>query len=67
MSLAKLTTRMELETPIPTAMIAPISDMTLMVVPVSASIHKMPMSAPGTAIMMMNGSTQDWNNTTSSA
>ena len=58
---------MELDTPIPTAMIAPISDMTLSVVPVSASIHMMPMSAPGTAIMMMNGSTQDWNSITSSA
>ena len=58
---------MELETPIPTAMMAPIREMTLRVVPVIASIHRMPMSAPGTAIMMMNGSTQDWNSTTSSA
>ena len=40
-------------------MIAPISDSTLMVVPVSASIQMMPAKAPGNAIMMMNGSTQD--------
>jgi len=36
-------------------------------VPVSASIQMMPASAPGNAIMMMNGSTQDWNSITSSA
>ena len=51
----------------PTDMIAPISESTLIVVPVSASIQRMPTSAPGTAIMMMNGSTQDWNSTTSTA
>ena len=66
-SFAKLTTRMEFDTPMPTAMIAPISDMTFRLVPVSVSIHKMPISAPGTAIMMMNGSVQDWNSITSSA
>ena len=66
-SLAKLTTRIEFDTAMPIVMIAPISDTTLMVVPVSASIQMMPMSAPGTAIMMMNGSTQDWNSTTSTA
>ena len=67
MSLAKLTTRMEFDTEMPTDMIAPISDSTLMLVPVSASIHRMPIRAPGTAIMMISGSTQDWNSTTSSA
>ena len=46
-SLAKLTTRIELDTPMPTAMMAPIRDMTLMVVPVSASIHRMPIRRPG--------------------
>ena len=51
----------------PIDMIAPISDSTLIVVCVTASIQMMPISAPGTAIMMMNGSTQDWNSTTSSA
>ena len=51
----------------PTDMIAPISETTLIVVPVRASIQMMPISAPGTAIMMMNGSTQDWNSTTSTA
>ena len=65
--MAKLTTRIEFDTEMPTVMIAPISDTTLIVVPVSASIQMMPISAPGTAIMMMNGSTQDWNSTTSSA
>ena len=51
----------------PIDMIAPISDSTLIVVCDSASIHTMPISAPGTAIMMMNGSTHDWNRMTSSA
>ena len=41
-SLAKLTTRIEFDTEMPTDMIAPISNSTLMVVPVSASIHRMP-------------------------
>ena len=67
MSLAKLTTRIELDTEMPTDMIAPISDSTFMVVPVNASIQTMPTSAPGTATMMMRGSIQDWNRTTSSA
>ena len=51
----------------PTDMIAPIRDSTLMVVPVTASIQRMPISAPGTAIMMISGSSQDWNSTTSRA
>ena len=66
-SLAKLTTRIELDTEMPTDMMAPIRDSTLMVVPVSASIQRMPISAPGTAIMMISGSSQDWNSTTSRA
>src|SRR6185312_3573154 len=63
-SLAKLTTRIELDTAMPTDITAPISDSTLIVVPVSASIHKMPTRAPGTARMMISGSSQDWNSTT---
>ncbi len=66
-SLAKLTTRIEFDTAMPTDMIAPISDSTLIVVPVIASVQRMPTSAPGTAIMMMKGSTQDWNRMTSTA
>src|SRR5207253_3844990 len=54
-SLAKLTSRIELDTAMPTAMIEPISDSTFSVVPVSASIQRMPTRAPGTAAMMMNG------------
>ena len=41
-SLAKLTTRIEFDTEMPIDMIAPISDSTLIVVPVSASIQMMP-------------------------
>ena len=58
-SLAKVMSRLPLATPTPTAMIAPISDSTLIVVPVSTSIQSTPASAPGTAIMMMNGSSHD--------
>ena len=65
-SLAKLTSRIEFETAIPTAMIAPMNDSTLSVVPVSASIQAMPTKAPGTATMMMSGSSADWNSTISS-
>src|SRR5215210_8008048 len=63
-SLAKLTTRIELDTDMPTAMMAPISDITLIVVPVSTSVQTMPSKAAGTAIMMMKGSIQDWNRIT---
>src|SRR6266849_4637020 len=52
--------RLPLATPTPTAMIAPIIDSTLIVVPVSTSIQSTPASAPGIAIMMMNGSSHDW-------
>ena len=48
----------------PTAMIEPIKDSTLIVVPVSASIQRIPASAPGMAIMIMKGSSHDWNSTT---
>jgi hypothetical protein len=48
----------------PTAMMEPMGDSTLMVVPVSASILRMLTSAPCTAIMMMKGSILDWNSTT---
>ena len=44
----------------PTHMMAPINDGTLSVVPVTNSIHKIPAIAPGSAVRMMNGSTQDW-------
>ena len=50
----------------PTAMIAPMNDSTFSVVPVAASIQRMPISAPGTATRMMNGSRKDWKRTTSS-
>ena len=49
-SLAKVMSRLPLATPTPTAMIAPISDSTLIVVPVSTSIQSTPASAPGIAI-----------------
>jgi hypothetical protein len=42
------------------AMIAPISEGTLSVVPVANNIQMIPQSAPGNAMMMMNGSVQDW-------
>ncbi len=56
---------MLLEVAMPTAMIAPMNDSTLSVVPVTASIQSTPASAPGTAIKMMNGSMNDWKSTTS--
>ena len=59
MSLAKLTNRIEFDVAIPIAMIDPISDSTLIVVPVMASIHRIPINAPGTAVMIMNGSSHD--------
>ncbi len=45
-------------------MIDPMRDSTLSVVPVKASIQRMPTRAPGTAAMMMKGSSHDWNSTT---
>ena len=50
--------------PTPMLMIAPISAGTLMVVCVKNSISRIPPSAPGSAIRMMNGSVQDWKFTT---
>ena len=64
-SLAEFTRRMLFEVAIPTAMIAPMNDSTFSVVPVPASIQRTPMSAPGTATRMMNGSRNDWKSTTS--
>ena len=48
----------------PMHMIAPISEGTFKVVCVMNSIQRMPESAPGSAIRMMNGSSQDWKFTT---
>ena len=42
----------------------PVSEGTLSVVRVSSRIHTMPARAPGSAVMMMNGSSQDWKFTT---
>ncbi len=58
------TTRMELAVATPMHMIAPVSDGTLSVVCVKSSIQTMPASAPGRALMMMNGSSHDWKLTT---
>ncbi len=41
-------------------MMAPVSAGTDRWVPVMNSIQQMPASAPGRAVMMMKGSTQDW-------
>ena len=57
-------TRMLFAVATPMHMIAPISAGTLSVVPVRKSIQQMPASAPGSAMMMMNGSLQDWKFTT---
>ena len=48
----------------PMLMIAPIIDGTLKVVWVSNSNHTMPTNAPGSAVMMMNGSVHHWKLTT---
>ena len=45
-------------------MIAPVSAGTESVVWVTNSIHTMPASAAGSAVMMTNGSSQDWKLTT---
>ena len=63
-SLAKFTSRMLFAVATPMLMIAPISEGTLMVVWVTNSISRMPDSAPGSAIRMMKGSSQDWKLTT---
>ena len=48
----------------PMHMMAPVSAGTDSVVPVANSIHTMPASAAGSAVMMTNGSLQDWKFTT---
>jgi hypothetical protein len=48
----------------PIHIIAPISAGTLKVVPVIKSIQTIPASAQGNAVMMINGSVQDWKFTT---
>ncbi len=63
-SLAKVTTRMLLAVATPTHMIDPISAGTLSVVCDRKSIHAMPAMAPGSAIRMTSGSSQDWKFTT---
>src|SRR5947208_5771756 len=63
-SLAKLTTKILFAVATPMAIIAPMSDGTLRVVPVMKSIQMMPHNAPGSAMMMTNGSVHDWKLTT---
>ena len=43
----------------PTHMMAPVSDGTFKVVCVSSRAHVIPANAPGSAVMMMNGSSHD--------
>ena len=62
--LANVTTRMLFAVATPTVMIAPIREGTLKVVCEAKSIQTMPTRAPGRAVMMMNGSLQDWKFTT---
>ena len=57
---AKLTMRMLFAVATPIHMMAPVSAGTLSVVPVISSIHAMPAMAAGSAVMMTNGSSQDW-------
>ena len=57
-SRAKETSRMLLAVATPMVMIAPVSAGTDSVVPVMNSIQPMPASAAGSAVMMMNGSSQ---------
>ena len=63
-SRAKLTTRMLFAVATPMHMIAPVSAGTDSVVCVTNSIQTMPASAAGRAVMMTNGSSQDWKLTT---
>ena len=58
-SRAKETIKMLFAVATPMLMIAPVSDGTFSVVCVSSSIQQIPASAPGSAVMMMNGSSQD--------
>ena len=63
-SRAKLITRMLLAVATPMHMIAPVSAGTESVVPVANRIQTMPARAVGSAMMMTNGSAQDWKLTT---
>jgi hypothetical protein len=63
-SLAKVTTNTLFAVATPIHIIAPISAGTLKVVPVIKSIQTIPASAQGNAVMMINGSVQDWKFTT---
>ena len=51
----------------PMLMMAPMSDGTLIVVCVTNKAHSTPAMAPGSAVMMMKGSSHDWKFTTISA
>ena len=51
---------MLLEVATPMLMTAPMREGTLRVVRVRKSIQTIPHNAPGRAVMMMNGSLQDW-------
>ncbi len=48
----------------PMHMTMPVSDGTFRVVWVTSSIHRMPARAPGSAVMIIKGSSQDWKFTT---
>ena len=55
---------MEFAVAVPTLMMAPVSAGTDSVVSVRKRAQTTPVSAPGSAVMMMNGSSQDWKFTT---
>ena len=63
-SLANVTIRMLFDVATPIDMMQPIRAGTLIVVRVMNSAHRMPASAPGSAIRMISGSVQDWKFTT---
>ena len=63
-SRANDTIRIEFAVATPMHITAPVNEGTLMVVCVSRSIQQMPAKAPGSAVMMMNGSSHDWKFTT---
>ncbi len=58
-SRANETIKMLLEVATPTLMIAPVNEGTFSVVCVTKSIQQIPASAPGSAVMMMKGSSHD--------
>src|SRR5258708_39149802 len=59
-SRAKLTIKIELAVATPMHMTAPVSEGTFNVVRVSNRNQQIPASAPGSAAMMINGSSHDW-------